>query len=514
MNRILFLASPFLFMACTFPTLQGGTNGNDRSGGGDQGESLLTGAMVVSPDGKYAVMQRNQTSVLLDVEHMTAKEMPEQVDRFVFERSGKGAIAVLKSDQAVVSYTLPDLGEVWRSEVKFHGAGTAKLARLSADDEHLLLGDESSLIVVAAKDGEVRGTLPLDSDPAELSFVPNSDHALVVSQTSWKDHKPSTPVVDVNLVTLGYDAISVPNCLAPIAVLPDASRAFLSPTFCEEGAESTPKEQWTNPDPVSVIDLTSEGPVFLENLPGFGPVSMNEEGSLVVAYLDVERMDPSMFKDASQVPSKSGKRYHIMTIDPGSLDFKLSPIGDVLPRFVLSKDGEQLLVDATVTLVRGEATVKATLDSSGKVTASFSVFGESESLFGAFDLGAKKYTPFTGQPASLDRFVQMGDAERVFTLKMRTDGMGGDLYRIDLGEGEATSMNRQLRDIGLLPDGATLLLRERLPAVQRTEGASINWYRAERYTLSIDGVTAGLSVDFVDSVPFQTGSACTDYHDC
>ena len=41
------------------------------------------------------------------------------------------------------------------------------------------------------------------------------------------------------------------------------------------------------------------------------------------------------------------------------------------------------------------------------------------SVFGAFDLGAKKYTPFTGQPASLDRFVQMGDAERVFTLKMR-----------------------------------------------------------------------------------------------
>jgi len=513
-NRILFLASPFLFMACTFPTLQGGTNGNDRSDGGDQGESLLTGAMVVSPDGKYAVMQRNDVSVLLDIEHMTTQQMPEQVDRFVFEKSGKGGIAVLKTSQDVVSYTLPDLGEVWRADVTFHGAGTAKLARLSADDKHLLLGDESSLIVVSATDGEVRGTLPMDSDPAELSFVPNSDHALVVGQTFWKDHKPSTPVVDVNLVSMNYVPILIPNCEAPISVLPDASRAFLSPTFCEEGAESTPKESWTNPDPVSVIDLTSEGPVFLENLPGFGPVSMNEEGSLVVAYLDTERMDPSMFKDPSQVPSKSGKRYHIMTIDPESRKFELSPVGDVLPRFVLSKDGKQLLVDATVTLVRGEATVKASLDSSGKVTASISVFGESESLFGSFDLGGKKYTPFTGQPASLDRFVQMGDANRVFTLAMSTDGMGGYLYRIDLDTREATSLNRSLRDIGLLPDGETLLLRERMPAVQEVVGSTVNWYRSERYILSIDGKTELSSVIFTDSVPFQSGPTCEGYHDC
>ena len=513
MKRFLFLSASALFMACTYPTVQGGANANDRSGGGEQGEQLLTGAMVVSPDGKFAVMQRNQTSVLFDIEAMTAKEMPEQVDRLVFAKSGKGFIAVMKSDREIVSYALPGADELWRATVDFHSGPT--LARLSDDDKHLVFGDDSSLIVLDAADGEVRGTLPMDSDPRELSFVPGGDHALVVGQTSWPEHKPSTPVVDVNLVSLKYVPITIPNCTAPIAVLPDASRAFVSPTFCEESAASTPEQKWTNPDPVSVIDLTTDGPAFLENLPGFGPVSMNEKGSLVVAYLDVKRMDPAMFKDPEQIPSKTGKRYHLMTIDPKSLAFQLTPIGDALPRFVLSRDGESLLVDATVTQARGEATLTATLDSSGKVTVEVEVFGSKSALFGSFDLGTKKFVSFDGAPASLDRFVQMGDAQRVFTLKMRTDGMGGDLFRIDLDAKEAVSLDRQLRDVGLLPDGKTLLLRERLPAVDIMVGANHNWYRRERYVLSFDGITAEASFDFQDSLPFQSGSGeCVDYHDC
>jgi hypothetical protein len=495
------------------PTPEGGANANDRSGGGEQGEQLLTGAMMVSPDGKFAVMQRNQTSVLLDIEHMTAKEMPEQVDRLVFEKSGKGFIAVMKSDREVVSYALPNLDELWRTTVDFHSGPT--LARLSDDDAHLVFGDTSSLIVLDAADGELRGTLPMDSDPQELSFVPGGDHALVVGVTSWPEHKPSTPVVDVNLVSLHYTPITIPNCTAPISVLPDGSRAFVSPTFCEEGAASTPEEKWTNPDPVSVIDLTSDGPQFLENLPGFGPVSMTEKGNLVVAYLDVKRMDPSMFKDASQVPKKSGKRYHLMTIDPKSLDFQLTPIGDSLPRFVLAKDGASLLVDATVMQLRNDATLTATIDSSGKATVDIDVFGLGGAVLGSFDLASRTFVAIDGEAASLDRFVQMGDANRVFTLKMTADGLGGDLYRIDLGQKYALSMGRSLRDIGLLPDGQTLLLRERLPAVDIMDGATHNWYRRERYSLSLDGLTAEVSLDFQDSVPFLSGTGeCKDYHDC
>ena len=34
---------------------QGGANTNDRSSGGDEGEKLLTGAMTISPNGKYII---------------------------------------------------------------------------------------------------------------------------------------------------------------------------------------------------------------------------------------------------------------------------------------------------------------------------------------------------------------------------------------------------------------------------------------------------------------------------
>jgi hypothetical protein len=102
----------------------------------------------------------------------------------------------------------------------------------------------------------------------------------------------------------------------------------------------------------------------------------------------------------------------------------------------------------------------------------------------------------------------------VFTLADRSDGMGGDLYRIDVPARTTASLNRSLRDIGLLPDGATLLLRERLPAVKVQTGNRIDWYRRERYWLSVDGINATWSLDYQDAKPFQSGPQCTSYHDC
>src|SRR5689334_11055752 len=84
-----------LLTACARPNVEGGSNANDRSNGGEQGEQLLTGAMVISPDGKFVVAQRNQTSVLLDVDAKNARELSEQVDRFVFTKAGGRGIAVL-----------------------------------------------------------------------------------------------------------------------------------------------------------------------------------------------------------------------------------------------------------------------------------------------------------------------------------------------------------------------------------------------------------------------------------
>lgn len=116
-------------------------------------------------------------------------------------------------------------------------------------------------------------------------------------------------------------------------------------------------------------------PNFIKNLPGFGPVALDAGATRLIAYLDTQRMDPSMFDDPSQVPSLSGPRYYILVIDPTALSYTLAPIGDDLPRFALSRDGHTLLVDATVQQVRGDAKMQVSVDSSGNFTANVSLFG-------------------------------------------------------------------------------------------------------------------------------------------
>jgi hypothetical protein len=502
-----------LTMSCMPANIQGGSNANDRSNGGTQGETLLTGAMIVSPDGKYIVAQRNQTSVLVNVGNRTAHELPTQIDRFVFAKAGERGFAVLSDHVTVVAYDLKTEAELWRSQPSFEAATGVTLEKLSDDDGILILGDQDRLLLLNAQSGKAAGSVTVGSVPTELSLVPGTKDALVLGSTRWSDHKPQTDFVEVNLETQVSNTIVIPNCSAPIVVNPGATRAFVSPTFCEEGTSSN-ASQWTNPDPVSVVDLLPDSPTFVKNLPGFGPVAMDSQGQRVVAYLDIERMDASMFDDKAKVPSLTGPRYHILTIDPVTLTYDLAPVGDVLPRFVLAKDGHTLIVDATVQLIRGEAKVQATIDTNGNFTADIKLFGSISSLLGQFDTLTQQYQSLSGAAASLDRFVQLGDAINVYTLKMTADGLGGDLYHIDLSAKAATSLGLSLRDIGLLADAKTLVLRERLPAVQVKTGSNSDWYRRERFCFSLDGVNCQWSVDFQDSVPFQSGPTCTSYHDC
>jgi len=100
--------------ACAPPVVQGGSNANDRSDGGEQGERLLTGAMVVSPDGRYVIAQRNQSTVLIDVERHRARELPEQIDRFLFAPGASGGVAVLADRATLVGYDLAEASEAWK----------------------------------------------------------------------------------------------------------------------------------------------------------------------------------------------------------------------------------------------------------------------------------------------------------------------------------------------------------------------------------------------------------------
>ena len=482
---------------------EGGANGNDRTNGGQNGDVLLTGAMVVSPDGAYAVMQRNTVSVLVDIQKRTATELPFQGDRFLFAKNHPVLFAVKPNQGGIVAFDL-DAGTtvLWTTTPAFNTTASALLLRISDDDRSLVLGDYDRVFVLDTTSGSIRGTVPVGTVPTDVAFA-GPDTALIEGSVRWIDHKPATAVVRVDLKTLASTSIDVPNCDAPMAVLPDHSRAFLSPTYCEEGKATNPNGQWTNPDPVSVIDLDAQGAHFLKNLPGFGPVAMSKDGARVVAYLDTKRMDPAMFADKTQVPSTNGDQFHLMVIDPTSLAFTLSPIGNALPRFALTLDGKGLLVDATVKALRGGAYASVTLGPDGLV-AEAGVFGGAKSPFGYFDLGTHAFTAFQGPGAALDRFVQTKDG-KVYTLKTQADGLGGALFSIDLATKSTVDLSRSLRDVGILPDGQTLILRVRLPAAN-IDG---QLYTQEDYCFAKDPSACDFTIHFQSKTPVPN---CE--HDC
>ena len=450
--------------------------------------------MAISPSGSYIVARRNTTTLIVDVHAQRLVELDIIGERFVFSKKREVVYAVLANLEGVVAIDLATTKELWRSVPAFTSTAGAFLARVTDDDKTLLVADYDRVFFMDPANGDVRGVTKVGARPADLELLPGDKHAVVVGSTSWVDGGPHTPVSLVGVADAKVATVDVPNCAAPISVLPDGSRALLSPTFCTVDEEGK-KQGWKNPDPVSVIDIDgSAGTLsFVKNLPGFGPVALLGDGR-AVAYLDMKRIDPAMFDDKSQIPEASGPQFHLMTIEPKSMKFDLHPIGASLPRFAPAKDGRSLLVDASVSVVRSEASATVSIDSTGKVSAELKgAFGDtSGSLFGVFDLQAKTYVPFAGPAASLDRFVQLGDGSRVFTLK--NNGRGGDLFAIDVAGRASFDMGRNLRDIGILPDGRTLVLRIRLEA-------TADGYLREEFCLSTDAQTCTGSIQYKSPTP-------------
>jgi hypothetical protein len=508
-------------VACfpTTPVEEGGANANDRTFGGDQGEALLTGVMEVSANGHFAVMQRNTITVLLDIQSSSYKELPEQFSRVALSKNQDVGYALLQSG-ALVAYDLPTASELWRSDKTF---SSVSLLKLMDDDSTLLVGDGQTAFLIDPSTGEARTSEGQSTEVSYSAFLPKSNKAVLVGKTSWSNHKPSTPVSIVDLKNGDTKTITIPNCEAPVAVLPDETRLLISPTFCEEDKASNPDDQWTNPDPVSVVDVSTSGLSFLKNLPGFGPVALTPDGSRAVAYLDTKRVDASMFDDKSKVPAAGGAQYHLMVIDPHSLDFTVTKVGDGLPRFAMTRDGKGLLVDSSVKVItRTHASASATIDIgpkgiSGQVDANVSIFGE-QTPFGYFDLDSRAFIGFQGPQAGLDRFVQLGDMKTVVTLQKRADGLGGIPFSIDLNKKTTSALTGDygtgVRDIGLLADGATILLRFRQPAAQ----IGTQLFARETYCLSLDGLTcASGRVEYQASVSFasvETNDCPVMGHDC
>ncbi len=487
----------------------GGANVNDRTPLGGSGEPLLTGVMEIAPSGNFAIMQRNTATVLLNVKGQTAAELPTQMTRVVISKVADVAYA-LYADGSLVALNLALGGlEVWRTQEKF---SDVSFLRVADDAGSLVVVNGSSAVSIDPNTGAVRGSVELPSTVSYGAFLPSGGKVVLVGHTVFTDHKPATPVSLVDLIKPSLTQASVPNCEAPISVLPNSTRVLLSPTFCQEDRPvGTPADAWTNPDQVSILDIDANGISFLKNLPGFGPVALSTDGNVAVAYLDMARIDKSMFEDPSQIPGENAAQYHIMVIEPKSLAYKLYPVGNGLPRFAITRDGKGLLVDASIQIVTrvsleasANATVSVGLDGvSGDATASLSIFG-TDAPFGYFDLATGKFNGFKGPKVGLDRFVQLSDNKTIMALSKRPDGLGGNPFRLDIPSGYIVPLSGDygigIRDIGLLPDGVSIVLRFRQHAMQ----IGADFYARETYCTSPEGVTCNARVEFQASTPFYT----------
>jgi len=238
-------------------TAVAGANQNDRSNAKD-GDDLRTGAMVVSPSGRFIVMQRNTVTLVYDVAAATYHELSVPLLRVAFAKRSDtvfaqvvgGSVQAIDLATRAVRWTLP-----------LPAAGVCSLLRVSDDDDALLVGHVDAVRVVDAAHGTVRSTTPTTGLTTYAAFVPGQSRALVVGPTVWREGGPHTPVIDVDLAGASPGtAVDVPNCESPIVAVPSGARAFLSPTYCSPGAQAVPGEVWTNPDPVSVIHAPSRAP--------------------------------------------------------------------------------------------------------------------------------------------------------------------------------------------------------------------------------------------------------------
>src|SRR5262245_54823047 len=87
--------------ACTMAPQEGGATTHDQTNGGNSGDKLLTGAMVIAPSGDFGVMQRNTVTVIVDFKAKTATELAFQGERFVFSKKSN-VLYVVKQNRAGV----------------------------------------------------------------------------------------------------------------------------------------------------------------------------------------------------------------------------------------------------------------------------------------------------------------------------------------------------------------------------------------------------------------------------
>jgi DNA-binding beta-propeller fold protein YncE len=288
------------------------------------------------------------------------------------------------------------------------------LIEVTDDNQHVVVTSPRSVEIVRAKDGGVVRSETFSKLIVDVDVAPSLGYVIVTLDHKWGDDDPETKIVKVPMGPTGETTtIKANNCSSELAVAPDGQYAFLAPTSCAK-------------DPVSVIDLENDR--FVKNLPGFGPVALAPGGEMMVAFIDTDAVDESLFDDKSQIPSGSDQ-YHLMLIDTATLEFDTIPVGDTIPRYAMTRDGRMVLVDSPTWFDDGRIRV--------------------------LDIAEMQLTAVEGPDVRLENWVLSQDSTRLFLLD-------GGLFDLDVPGAtvEGVSLDFQPTNLNLTADDGLLLLRE------------------------------------------------------
>ena len=406
--------------------IEGGLNQNERAAGdGDEGVNVAFGEIAIDPTGSYFLSRTDDALLRGDLKTGLTSTLSElsSVDRVAFAHEGHTIFVTRTlsgSEGQLLRFDLATGREEWSRAIPMElswddrGFGTYPWVDVLEDDSRLVLTFADHVEVLDARQGSELFRSPEGSSIVDVDVTPDQAHVLITHEHEWVETSPRTTLELRDLATFTARYIEVNNCADEVVIAQDGKHAFLAPTTCER-------------DPVSVIDL--EHAKFVRNLPGFGPVALAPDGQLAIAFLDRDNLDPSLFDDAAQMPDGDASQYHLMLIDTATLSFETVELGDSLPRYAVSPNGEMLLIDV------------ATCWEGGRIRV--------------LDVATKRLATVRGPDVRLENYVVTRDSSTVFLLD---EG----LYRLALRErtAQAELLEFTPTHLNLTPDDRTLVLRE------------------------------------------------------
>jgi DNA-binding beta-propeller fold protein YncE len=402
---------------------EGGANfhqqkpGNNDSGGVDLSGSFDTlgfAEIAVDPAGQYFLsasggnllhgdLSSGKSSVVPDVESPQRVAFGYKTSRFYVTTSA-GTLSAVDAGT---------LSTVWR--ISTQGLGGAVRLYVSKDDQRIVAAGTDKLRLLAASTGSLVKELS-PGTIVDVDFTPDGKTVLVTLEHSFKGESPVTKILVVASADGSTTSFEVPNCSSALKLTPDGTRAFIAPTGC-------------NKDPISVIDVKARA--WERNLPGFGPVDLPDSGHVAIAFLDATAIDASLFDDPADIPSASEARYHLMVVDTKTLALSTVALGESLPRYSITPDGQVVLVDS--------------LD-----------LGAADERIRVFDLETRTLETVSGPEVSLDHYVVGPSSADVYLLSDH------DLYWLSVAKLSVSVLptSFECASLNITPDGSRLLIMD------------------------------------------------------